>query len=343
MLLPPSHLSSSSSSSVAPPPAADAPSPFPPSPHPSIFLSHDWPLSIAPKGDLPQLLRRKPFFASEIESDTLGSPPLRDLLQVLRPAWWFAAHLHVKFAAVWKHGEPGGGQRRGQQQQQQQAGRGRQQLEQVGASGLPPKPFGAPAVKNPDEIDLDDDDDDDGLSASAPPAATAANPDEISLSDDDDAPPAAAAAAEEAVDQTADKVEAAETRDLAQQPAASLASVVGGGNPDEIMLDADAEEAEEEDDELDEEPKGHRHVPGLPLGAGLSAGLPAKPSSTVAAAVDDRPTPSGPGGSRPGEADDGGVTRFLALDKCMPTKDFLQVRPPSSFPLLPPSRPATRS
>ena len=53
------------------------------------------------------LLRRKPFFRADIDSGRLGSPPLMGLLRTLRPRWWFAAHLHVRFEATVVHDRPG--------------------------------------------------------------------------------------------------------------------------------------------------------------------------------------------------------------------------------------------
>ncbi|KAJ7523148.1 hypothetical protein O6H91_18G039300 [Diphasiastrum complanatum] len=68
-----------------------------------IFISHDWPRGIAKCGNVQDLLKHKPFFQEEVERDTLGSKPAELLLQKLKPSYWFAAHLHTKFAAVVEH------------------------------------------------------------------------------------------------------------------------------------------------------------------------------------------------------------------------------------------------
>jgi lariat debranching enzyme len=68
-----------------------------------VFLSHDWPRGIEQYGDVQTLLRKKPFFREEVQNNALGSPAGELLLFQLRPAHWFAAHLHVKFAAVVHH------------------------------------------------------------------------------------------------------------------------------------------------------------------------------------------------------------------------------------------------
>ena len=69
-----------------------------------IMMSHDWPRGIEQHGNTQSLLKKKKFFAEEVRTNTLGSPSNEELLNVLKPKRWFAAHLHVMFNANYFHG-----------------------------------------------------------------------------------------------------------------------------------------------------------------------------------------------------------------------------------------------
>ncbi|KAE8210000.1 hypothetical protein CF327_g6071 [Tilletia walkeri] len=116
-------------------------------PKTDIVLSHDWPNTIELHGDTQKLIKQKPFFADEIRTHTLGSPPLLELLQALKPSFWCSAHLHVRFDATFHHGQA------------------HLDPTSVPASSLPGSSYPGPgidaAMADPNQISIDDFDDDD--------------------------------------------------------------------------------------------------------------------------------------------------------------------------------------
>lgn len=89
-----------------------------------ICMSHDWPCGVPASPSQPEndqfsvsanverLLRVKQHFADEVHAGKLGSPPLTTLLTGLKPRFWFAGHLHVKFPAVVRHKDGAGSETR---------------------------------------------------------------------------------------------------------------------------------------------------------------------------------------------------------------------------------------
>ena len=95
-----------------------------------IVLSHDWPRGIERFGDTAALLRKKKFFRQEVEENNLGSPANEDILNTIKPRWWFSAHLHVKFDATVRHS--------GEQNQYKQGSRKQPDDSASSLSGLVP-------------------------------------------------------------------------------------------------------------------------------------------------------------------------------------------------------------
>lgn len=68
-----------------------------------FMLSHDWPTRICKYGNVEQLLIDNPHLSEDVSTNTLGSGPLFELLNQMKPRHWLSAHLHVKFAATFPH------------------------------------------------------------------------------------------------------------------------------------------------------------------------------------------------------------------------------------------------
>ena len=68
-----------------------------------IMMSHDWPVNVTDYGDAARLVREKPHFRDDMSKGELGSPAGAHLLQTLKPSYYFAGHMHCRFAAVVPH------------------------------------------------------------------------------------------------------------------------------------------------------------------------------------------------------------------------------------------------
>ncbi|KAI1110644.1 lariat debranching enzyme, C-terminal domain-containing protein [Nemania sp. NC0429] len=137
-----------------------------------VGLSHDWPQGIEHHGDAQGLYEIKRHFKKESLDGRLGSPAAAQVMDRLRPAFWFSAHMHCKFASIKKYPPPGA----------EGAEEGETVAEVSGGQG--PILFSVPeqATANPDEIDLDDEDE--GPLPASVPEQGVANPDEIDLDDE---------------------------------------------------------------------------------------------------------------------------------------------------------------
>jgi lariat debranching enzyme len=70
-----------------------------------LGLSHDWPRKVEYGGDFEEFFRVKWGFEQSSRGDSLGSPAAKFVLDRLRPARWFSAHLHVKFTGSVVHSD----------------------------------------------------------------------------------------------------------------------------------------------------------------------------------------------------------------------------------------------
>jgi len=61
-------------------------------------MSHDWPCGIHSFGDAEELFSQHKKLRRQVgnKGNTLGSPPTWEVMETLKPEFWFAAHLHIK-------------------------------------------------------------------------------------------------------------------------------------------------------------------------------------------------------------------------------------------------------
>jgi lariat debranching enzyme len=72
-----------------------------------VCLSHDWSAWVELFGDCEGLYAEKPPFYESAKKDGLGSKPATQVLEHLKPVYWFSGHMHVRFEASVEHTEAG--------------------------------------------------------------------------------------------------------------------------------------------------------------------------------------------------------------------------------------------
>ncbi|KAI5863580.1 lariat debranching enzyme, C-terminal domain-containing protein [Durotheca rogersii] len=127
-----------------------------------IGLSHDWPQGIEYLGDTEWLWQVKPHLKKESERGELGNPAATNIMDRLRPAYWFSGHMHCKFSAIKSYPSAwSGNPKSATAKAEQQTG--------VSAAAAATTEASSGVGANPDEIDLDMGDDE-GINDEAPPA-----------------------------------------------------------------------------------------------------------------------------------------------------------------------------
>jgi lariat debranching enzyme len=184
---------------------------------------------------------------------------MMDVLKLLRPSWWFSAHLHVRFQAEYDH-----------------TGQGISDWGRIKPTGLKaPASARKARVKNNDEIVMDGDDDELGSTVVTPKSRPRPPPnaDEIIMDDDID-----------------DETPTSKGEALTMKPPSETAEEAVRLSPDQSLIEA-------------------KPLPGEPpLDLDL---LPIQESAVLDIDTSERHLPS--------------TTKFLALDKCVPRRKFLEV------------------
>lgn len=286
-----------------------------------VGLSHDWPQGIEWLGDHKWLFRKKDSFEADAVKGELGSIAARLLLERLKPPNWFSAHLHIRYEAVVDHTKDSLQDRRPRKapfhtQQSVPAKRAMPAAVEQEPANVhndeeidldmddEPKPAN---VHNDEEIDFDLDNGPDSTIAASglPNPQTPFNGDEINLDDD--------------LDDANDIMMNTITTDTASAPASAPATVPEQSMPDNTTTqdDTNPDNAVPED---------------------ILAQLPASFRQPQSSSNTRTNMPSAPD---PPHTITNTTTHFLALDKCLPRRNFLELleitpSQPQSEPLIRP-------
>ena len=219
-----------------------------------VGVSHDWPNGVEWLGNWKWLFKRKDLFEKDAREGHLGNVAAREIMDWLRPPFWFSAHLHIKYAAIVDYAQEGlTGPRGNTEENSDDANLSKAILDSTGGT-----------IRNEEEIDLDMDNDE----AKHPDGHQISSEAPHNMDDDD-----AAAAKEPPATPEPENQTFTSASQSTQQP-----NMV----PDD-----------------------------------LRAQLPASFTATKLPSNPKQPDHHG--------TIENTTTRFLALDKCLPNRDYLQL------------------